>query len=136
MAAVQIGVWGFVGVVASFYTSIKSHWNSSCHLFSSVVCMLPCSRVLHIGSSSLETSTEPLKMPDLQCHLHVTTLTNFILLLLQEPPIPKRATRLHMQNKIKLNQKLKEKKEETNENYEISDKIKYYSKEKQEKMRN
>ena len=49
-------------------------------------------------------------MPDLQCHLHVTTLTNFILLLLQEPPIPKRATRLHMQNKIKLNKKLKEKK--------------------------
>ena len=54
-----------VGVVASFYTDIRSHWNSSCHLFSSVVCMLPCSRVLHEGSSSLETSIEPLKMPDL-----------------------------------------------------------------------
>ena len=92
-----------VGFVAFFYTGIRGRRNSNCRSSSGVVCMLSCLRVPHVGSSSLETSKEPPKMPDLSCHLHVTTLTNFILLFSQEPPILERATRLLMRNKIKLN---------------------------------
>ena len=60
-----------VGVVVSFYTGIKSHCNSFCHSFSGVMWMLPCSRVLHARSSSLETSRGTPKMSDLSCPPHV-----------------------------------------------------------------
>ena len=50
-----------VGVVASFYTDIRGRRNSSCHSSSGVVCMLSCSCVPHVGSSSLKTSRKPPK---------------------------------------------------------------------------
>ena len=44
-----------IGVVAYFYTSIRSHWNFSCHSFSGVVCMFPCS-LFFTPNHLLETS--------------------------------------------------------------------------------
>ena len=65
----------------------------------------------------------------------MTALTNFIFLPSQEALIPNYVipSPHAKQNEIKL--KMKRKKEETNENYEIGNKIKYYLKEKKEKMR-